>query len=392
MSLNIPTTKELKERNVSAIESQINQTTPATDKAFNRVLAGLMALTDTELYKFATERSLQNFALTATGEDLERIGAEFGVVKKPAEAAVLTVQVVGVTGSILPITQKYIGELNSLAYSQAAPVTAVAGVAELDITCDILGVTGNLNVSDTLKLDSQVAGFEGTATVTVVVNIGADIETEASFRERVLFAERAVTGGGNVTDYKIWAEEVAGVKRVYSFAGKPFDIIAESFPGERTVYVEATEAVDPDGIPPTGLIDEVRAAINNDPDTGVSRPPLGIVDDSLYVEPIIRTEFFVQIENLAVDLDIETEVKVDIETALEKYFLSIQPYVEGIDLPQQRDDFVTEPSVSEVVQDILAVNGGSAYEVQFGLTVGVFIPIKTLNPNELAKLGGITYV
>lgn len=395
MPLNIPTTEEIKDRNVSNIESRVNQTTPATDKAFNRVLAAMEALNHTELYKFGVERALQNFALTATGEDLERIGAEFNVVKTPAEAAVLTVQVVGIDGSVLPITLKYIGDLNALQYSQAAPVTAAGGFAELDITCDTLGTAGNLNISDTLVLSNPIPGFENTATVTAVVNIGADIQDEDIFRERVLFAIRAVTGGGNVTGYKLWAEEVAGVKRVYPFAGKPFDVISTSFPGERTVYVEAETTVDPDGIAPPSMLDEVRASINTDPVSGETRPPLGIVDSSLFIESIVRTEFFVQIENLDADADIETQLKADIQAALEGYFLSIQPFVEGVDLPQDRNDFVTEPSVSEVVQDILAVNGASAYQVQFGLTLGVFIPIKTLEPNELAKLaasGGITYV
>lgn len=392
MALNIPTTEEIKDRNVSNIESRINQTSPATDKSFNRVLAAMEALNHTELYKFAVERALQNFALTATGEDLERIGAEFAVTRKPAEAATVTVQVPGTNGSILPVTLKYVGNLNGLTYSQFNQAIAAGGYATVDITCDTLGVSGNLNIGDTLSLNTQVAGFENTATVTSVINIGAAEEDTESYRERVLFAERAVTGGGNVTDYKIWAEEVAGIERVYPFAGKPFDMLALSYPGERTVYVEATTNIDPDGIAPQSLLDEVRAVINNNPDTGESRPPLGIVDTSLYVESIVRTSFYVSIENLTASPDIEAQLKTDIENALESYFLSIRPYVEGVDLPQARNDFVTEPSVSEIVQDILAVNGASAYQVQFGLTPGVFLPIKTLNPNELAKLGGVSYV
>lgn len=395
MALNIPTTEEIKDRNVSNLESNLNQTSPLNDKAFNRVIGGMEALNHTELYKFGVERAKQNLALTATGDDLERIGLEFDTIRKPAESAVLTVTVPGVNGTILPVTLNYIGELNGLRYFPDAAAEISGGVATFNITAENVGVDGNLNISDTLTLDSQIPGAENTATVTVIVNTGADKEDQEIYRERVLFAERATCGGGNATDYKIWAEEVAGVTRAYPYAGKPFDVIGTSFPGDRTVYIQADESIDPDGIAPTSLLDEVRDALNTDPVTGKSRPPLGLIDDTLFIESIIRTSFFVEIRQLDVSLDIETQVKADIETALEQYFLSLRPFVEGVDIPSDRNDQITTPSVNEIVQEILAINGASAQEVAFGLALGSFIPLKTLDPNELAKLdptNGVTYV
>lgn len=392
MSLNIPTTQQIKDRNLTNIESKLNQTSPSNDKAFNRVIAGVEALNHTELYKFGVERAKQTLALTATGEDLERIGQEFNVIKKPAEAAVLKITVPGVNGTTLPATINYIGDLNGLRYIPDSSHIVSSGIATVDITAELTGVSGNLNIGDTLSLDSQVSGMENTATVTEILNTGAETEGEEIFRERVLFAERIVTGGGNAADYKIWAEEVAGVTRAYPFAGKPFDQIVFSFPGDRTIYIQADDTIDADGIAPQPLLDEVRAALNDDPSTGESRPPLGLIDSTMFIESIVRTEFFVEVRKLEIASELEAQVKSDIEIALESYFLSIRPFVDGIDVATNRNDQVTQPSVGEIVQEILGINGASAQEILFGLSVGSFIPLKTLNPNELAKLGGINYV
>ena len=91
MPLNIPTTAQITQRNLSNLESNLNQTAPANDKSFLKVLAAVEALAHTELYKLLVERSLQNLALTASGESLDKIGQEYDVIRKPAESAVLEI-------------------------------------------------------------------------------------------------------------------------------------------------------------------------------------------------------------------------------------------------------------------------------------------------------------
>ncbi len=394
MAQNIPTTKEIKDRNLANLEFSINQNSPLANRAFLRVLAALEALNYTEHYKFGVERTKQNLALTATDEDLELIGKEYGVIRKSAEAAVLTITLPGINGTVIPSTRSFVGNSNGIRYFPDSSTIITGGVATITVTAEQTGVVGNLNVAETLTIDTQVAGAETVATVTVIDNLGDEIEDQEIYRERVLFAERAVTGGGNVTDYKIWGEEVAGVKRIYPYAGKPFDVILTSFPGDRTVYVEATTTIDPDGIAPPSLLAEVRTALNTDPLTGKTRPPLGLIDSTLYVESIVRTPFYVEIRYPNIDPDIKAQVEADIEIAVTNYFLEIRPFVMGVDLIQNRNDRITTPSVSEIVEDVLASTGSFAEEIIFGTAPGSFITLYTLDPNELAKLaaGGITYV
>ena len=389
----IPTTKEITARNLANLESNLNQESPLNDKAFFRVLAGMEGLNHTELYKLLAERELQNLAISATGEDLDLIGSVYRTSRTPEGKAKYTVTLPATDGTVIKAGKFFTGDNNGVIYFVDLNATATGGQAIIAVTSDIFGVVGNLEVGDTMTLSEQIAGAETVATITSVDKLGADEESDESYRPRVLTVIRAVLGGGNATVYRIWGEEVAGVLRVYPYSGLPIDDPEfPGFPADRTVYVEAEASVDPDGIPTPAILDAVRESLNTDPTTGRSRPPLGLTDQTLSVEPIIRTEFFVNIEGLEVDPGLEAQAKADIALALDLYFRSIKPFVPGIDLLQDKDDKITPVALSDVIQDVLIQYGASATDVLFGTSSPTTISSYTLQQGEQAKPGVITYV
>ena len=392
MALKIPTTRELSDQNLAGLEGKTGQTAPLTDKAFLRVMAAMEALAQTGLYKFAAERAKQNFALTASGADLDFIGSEFNVIRKPAESAVLAVNLSALDGTLIPATASFIGDANGVRYFLDASAIAAGGVAALSMTSEDPGAAGNLQPGDTVTIVSPIAGASATGTVDTVTTTGADEETDAAYRPRVLFAERATTGGSNATDYKIWAEEVAGVFRAFPYAGKPPVGLAVSYPGDRTVFVEADVSINPDGIPPASLLDDVRDALNTDPETGLSRPALGLIDSTLYVEPIIRTGATVEIKALETPAGQEAEIQADIETALNTYFENLVMFIAGVDLLQERNDLITDLTIADIVQDVLTGRGASATRVRFKLDTTPYISSYRLEPGELVKLTSVVYV
>jgi uncharacterized phage protein gp47/JayE len=404
MSFKIPTTEEFFDTFLANIEARINQDSPLNDKAFNRVLAVAEAIAATSLAKYAAYEVKQVLAISAFGDGLDVIGEEYGVTRKAAEATVLTATLPGTNGTTIPQNTDFVGTANGVRYfldSEVEIGTPTSGVAEMTLTAEEAGTIGNLQAGDELNISTQVAGAETVATVAVItgytseiINTGADEETDEAYRKRVLDAIRNVRGGGNAADYRSWSEEVAGVERAYPYSGQPADSLLSSSPPERTVYIEATTTVDADGIAPQSLLNEVRDTITTDPTTEEARQPLGLTDETLFVETISRTEFFVQISDLAVSSDIEAQVKDDIETALTNYFTTIKPFVDGLDSTVDRNDKITDLTVSDVVQDVLSANGGTANSVAFDTSAGGSIPEYTLSPGELAKLasGGITYV
>lgn len=388
MGLTLLTTTELFDRNLANIEGQVNQTSPLNDKAFNRVLSAILALNDKELQNFAADRAIANLVITATGGDLDILGAEYGVTRKPAEAAVLTIELPAITGTIIPVTVDYTGDSNGIRYLPDAAATAAAGIATQSVTAQTLGTAGNLVVSDTMSIGTQIAGAETQATVTVIDNTGADEETDSAYRQRILDQIQSVQGGGNSADYRIWSEEVAGVARAYPYAG---DTLGAGSPPERTVYVEAETSIDADGLAPSSLLTEVRTSITTDPVTGISRQPLGLTDATLNVVSITRTSMFVEIRGLTVEATIETQVKADVATAVETYFRSLRPFIGGLDVPSQRNDTITALTVGNIVQDVLGANGASAETVSFGLTASTTLPEYNFAQGETTKSGGITY-
>lgn len=402
MTLIIPTTQELKNRNLANLEAALNQNSPLNEKAFLRVLAAIEALAETGLYKFAVERTKQVLGLTAFGAGLDAIGSEYGVVRKPAEAAILRITALGTSGTVIPATVNYVGDANKVRYLlDSSQTVGGGGFISFDVTAETLGVVGNLNLGDFMTVGTQIAGVDSSSPVTGIINVGAEAETDDAYRARVLNAVRATPGGGNAVDHKIWAEEVAGVERAYPYAGEPDSplpgVLLSSVPADRVVFVESTTDINQDGIPPGSLLTEVRDSINTDPVTGASRPPLGLVDSTLFVEVITRTQIFILITNFDEGTGDVTTIKANIETALTQHLFGLRMFVPAIDLPAERNDLITEVTLSDVVQGVLNAGDGSAEQVQFGETTGVGTPLTSyqLDAGELAKLGatgGIVYV
>ncbi len=392
MSLNIPSTQINTEQNLDNLESNIGQESPINDKAFLRVLAALEALGFTTLYKFMAERSKQNLVLTATGTDLENLGREYDVIKKPAEATILGISIPGTDGSVVPTTISYIGAPNGVRYFPDSSAIVSGGVALSDVAAEILGVDGNLNVGDTLSISTQVPGVESTATVTEVINTGANEEDQEVYRARVLFVIRNPIGGGNAPDYKRWAEEVSGVSRAYPFSGKAFGDPSAALPGDRIVYVQVDESIQIDGIAPQAILDEVRSTINNDPETGLTRPPLGLTDSTLYIESIRVAPFNVIISGLVIGSDFFAKATADIETGVTTYFKTVRSFVDGIDLPSERNDIITPVSISEIVQGIVSPLGGSVNGVAFRLNLtAIDLDRYQMAAGETSKLNEISY-
>jgi uncharacterized phage protein gp47/JayE len=241
-----------------------------------------------------------------------------------------------------------------------------------------------------MSISAQISGAETQATVTAINTLGVNEEEDSDYRPRVLFAQRALTGGGNAADHKIWGEAVEGVRTIFPYSGRPDDQ-GTSYPGDRTCYVEATTDVDPDGIASASLIAAVRTAMTTDPNTGESRFVLGHIDENLWLESIVRTPIKVVISEFFCPADTELDCKNDIDSALTAYFLTLKPFIAAIDLIQEKNDVITIVAISEIVQDVLKVYGAYATDITFEVYDGEYFVQQDryeLEENELTKLSG----
>lgn len=162
-------------------------------------------------------------------------------------------------------------------------------------------------------------------------------------------------------------------------ASETITLVNESLPGDRCVYVESVSVP---AACPSATLDEVREHLLADPDTGIARMPLGLVDERLYMESVYRPEIVIDIVGLDVAVEIEAETKTKITTALDDYVERVCCYVSGLDFPGDRTDVVSTVTLSTVVQGILRGVGGSAESVNFTIDA-VAYDVYQLSQGEL---------
>jgi hypothetical protein len=386
----IPTTKEVTETNVANYEAAINQTVPLTNQAFARVQSAAQAMNHTGLYKYGADAVKENLALTASKSGLTVIGKEHNVFQKGAVSAVLKVRIPAAPGTVITAANKYIGFANGEFYTPDADGVEEDGFVIHNVTADDPGDAGNLSVGAQVTLQNQVPGAGRSGDVIEVVTLGVEEEELETFRARVLFEIRTQGGGGNAADYKRWGELVPGVKRCYPYSGRPL-ILGTVFPIERTVFVEVEESVAVDGIAPQIILDDVRESIERNAEDGKTNQPLGLTNETLWVESIYRDQFFVEIRGFDVEESKVFQAKQDIETEIDRYFRSLFPFVDSVDPPADQNNIITTLTVSTRVQDILNTVGGTATSIGVGPAEDVFFATFTLNQGQTAKLGLVKY-
>lgn len=390
MSYTIPSTSDLVSRNKSNFESRLNQTTPAADKAFNTVLATVEALAGKSLYAYAADRVKANFVTTASGDDLDAFGAEYDVPRDAATAWEGTATLPADDDTEIPLGTEFDGP-QGLTYVTQASATASDGAATVALVCEDSGASGNLSVDDELTLKLSIDGAESTATVTGVTSDGTEEEEDDDYRQDILDVIRAEGGGGDASDYRTWAQAVAGVKRAYPFSGPPADSGLDDTPALRTVYIESTTDIDEEGIPSAALLATVKNALLYDPDTGSSRQILGLTSDTLHMVAISRTPIYVTISGLSVTIGTTSAAQTAVEAALETCLKQFAPFVQGLDADFERMDSVTAGYLTREVQDVLDEYGGSCQSVLFGTSAGTYLGIYELGNGEKVKLGGVTW-
>ena len=204
----------------------------------------------------------------------------------------------------------------------------------------------------------------------------------------------------NFTDISDSATDPKNI-RLYAAAGGAsgnyveFDLMSVTItemPSHVTVYAECDSSYEADGIPDSSLLDDVRDYITTDQVTNLARPSLGLIDDNLFIEPIVRTSIYVEIRGLSVATELETQCKSDLDDDIDEYLRNATPYIAGLDTASSQADQITDPLISKVVQDVLDSYGATCMGIGIGTTPGVFLASYSLGAGELAKLGAIAYV
>lgn len=360
--ISIPTITTIRNQIITDIETQIGATIPTAPKAFFRVLATALAGVLWLVYRFGAWVYDQIFASSADDEALERIGAQYGIVRSAATAATITATATGTNGTIIPISTLW--QFDGIVYQQAAAVTISTGTAAITATALVTGADTSREAGDEIQIVSPLAGVDDVATVTATTVSGTDVEDIETLRARIVARQQIRPQGGAIPDYVAWALEVPGIVKAFAF----LDV-----PGYVDVYplVATTGAA---RIPDAGKLAEVQAHLTDE----------NIIPMTAGVTAKMMTEKVLNITVSALTPN-DTAIKTAIEDAFEAYLYRAYP--------QQYTDEINPTDVVSLAGLYSEAIGAGARSIvmTMSLSGGGSITSYELDIDEIIKLGTVSW-
>ena len=165
----------------------------------------LANITETELNRIADRA----FVTTAEGEDLDRVGADYGIERRQDAAAIVYLDIEGDEFAV--INQNVKAVYNNLIFTvQEYKKINSSGVARVKAKCETLGVIGNVPANTITEFLTDYAGLR-TVNNPEPAYDGFDKEDDTIYRQRILDYLANDSANCNKAQYEAWAREVTGV-------------------------------------------------------------------------------------------------------------------------------------------------------------------------------------
>jgi uncharacterized phage protein gp47/JayE len=213
-----PSPAEIRDR----MGAEIAVALPGADARLRRsmedVLLRAIAIASHELHGHVEWAALQILPDTAEDEVLARHAAIWGITRIAAAAAIGAVTFTGTPGAVVPAGTE-LRRNDDARFLLAADVTiGGGGTGTGNVVARVAGAAGNSQAGISLALVAPVAGIAPSASVAAGgLAAGADAESDAALRARLLQRIQTPPAGGAANDYVTWALAVAGVERVWVY-------------------------------------------------------------------------------------------------------------------------------------------------------------------------------
>lgn len=182
-----------------------------------------------------------------------RWGSIYGLPRNEATFAQLTIDLTGTIGGTVVAGTIFVRSDGQEYTLDEEVVVPASSTAQGTITASDAGAIGNMDIGDTVSLQSAVSGVESSASVVATVTEGDDEELLSDYRTRVLERLRFPPSGGTANDYIAFAKTVTGVTRVWVLPGHL---------GEGTVGLTFVEDNEDPIIPDAAKVQEVQDAVS----------------------------------------------------------------------------------------------------------------------------------
>ena len=254
MPLSIPTLADLRAQNRANFAARLPGAATWLRHAVIPILADLCAYPLYAAYRALVWVSAQMFTDSAEAPYLDRIGADYGILREAAVPAVLTATATFTQAATIPAGAPVASADLSQAYTVSAAVTATgAGTLPVALVATVAGSAANQADGAVLLLQQAVAGVQAQLVVTGTTTVGTDQESDASLRARIVARKSNPPQGGAGADFWQWARNSGVPTRAWVF---PLNR------GPGTCDVSFTVDTASPNIPTAGEIATVQAAIN----------------------------------------------------------------------------------------------------------------------------------
>ena len=387
----IPTLKQIYDNLITSIETELGVTLPTSGKNVFLVLSTVLA-GKLKLYYLATAKVQKNiFVDTAEPASMGGTLERFGIVKLgrspfPAIAGQYEVTITGTIGAVISAQTTFKSDDNSTSpgrlYVLDNQYTLLASSDTITLRSLTAGLSGELSVSDTLTATAPIANVDKAATVSAQTVEPLSSESIEAYRAKAIEAYRLEPQGGASTDYRLWASDAQGVERVYPYAKAGED-------GEIDLYIEATiaDSSDGEGTPTAGIITDVEAVVELDPDTTLpinerGRRPLGVFQVNYL--PITVIEIDITITGTSFTTAQETTITAALTSAIS----NIRPFIAGADIVANQNDVLNENKVIFQIQNAVTGAVFTSALLEFD---SVVLSTYTFDSGEIPYLNSVTY-
>lgn len=356
MAVKIPTTKELFDAIISDINTEFGITVPFFGKiflyAFAAVQSGTLKLFYLTLGSVQKNIAPDTAEEEANGGTLERWGRiKLGRNPTPSTNAIYNVIPTGSVGAIIKAGTTFKSDDSSLnpgkLYINDSDYTLITGINLFKVRSLETGSIVSLSDGDKLTVTAPIALVDKQISVSSEDTQPIDAESIELYRERVIESFQLEPQGGASSDYRIWASDAQGVRKVYPFAN----------PNQCSgvvIFIEATisDSIDGKGTPTAQIIQDVESVVNFDPDITKSleergRRPLQVLD--LY-SAITLNQIEIEIQNFQ---GLTGEIQTSIQDAVNTFLYEIRPYVAGADIPENKNDVLSVNDLIVVINSAI---------------------------------------
>lgn len=357
----IPTIKEIFERFSDKIKSELdipsNEDLKENLSALGMVISAELKL----LYLYLQDIQRNVYPQTADyseyGGQLNRLGAIY--LNRPPHPAtkgtyIISADVLPNSSGTIPLGTTFKTEDgNDSVYVVESEINWIVGETTLSFPVTSFGVgsSNRLLIGDLLYLTSPLSGIDSPFIVSSETQSPVNEESEEDYRRAIINAIQLEPQGGARADYVLWAQDSAGVRKVYPYIRNGDITILD-------IFVEAykDDSVDGRGTPSAQLINQTEQVLITDPDTSAylyerGRKP---IQTNLSLKPVVLVPVDIVISGLFKETSQEW---ASISDFLTNYLYEIRPFLAGAQLIRDKNDILNSARVSnEVVKAISSDN------------------------------------